>query len=233
MNKFALVSAALVGWLSQSAQALTVYSNDFDAAPVVAAGVVASFAPGTGAVQGTLAPYAATYGNIFKGDSTTVPAELTLSNLPAHTAVDIGFTLAFLDSWDSTTGTPAPDFFEIYLDDVKVASYTYNNASGGVKDIGGGALVAEYVQFDTNQFFTDTVVDYAADPAYAFAHTASTLKIGFKAGGSGWQFANDEAWGVDNLNVSVTAAAVPEPSSYALALGGLAVAAGVLRRRRG
>lgn len=222
------VLALAAGGLCAAASATTVYSNDFDAAPVVAPGVGDTLVLADAGIVPTISPYAATYGNILR-NSTTGLTELTLSGLGAHSAVDVGFTMAFLDSWDSTDGAPAPDWLNLYIDGTLVASYTYNNASGGVTAIGGGTLVAAYTQFDGNVFYSDTVVDMSADPGLVFAHTGSTLKIGFQAGGAGWQGGSDEAWGIDNLTVSVSA--VPEPASVALMLAGLAVTAGAARRR--
>jgi hypothetical protein len=161
-----------------------------------------------------------------------------LSNLPVHNSVDISFIAAMLDSWDSTNGSPAPDFLNLLIDNVVVAQYTYNNASGSVKQIGGGTLVGEYVQFDSSFFYSDTVVDFANDPALAFAHSASTLRIGFQAAGNGFQFGTDESWGIDALRVDVNdqvagPTPVPEPSSLALLGLGLAAAARRRRSRRG
>lgn len=225
------ILAAIVATMALPAHALTVYSNDFDSAATVGSGVSAVFAPGAGAVVPSIAPYFATYGNFLRSNSNSVATELTLSSLPGHTAVDVDFVVALLDSWDSRDGgCCSPDNLDLYIDGTKVASYTYNNALGTIKDIGGGTLVAEYVQFDGNVFYSDTVADMAGDPGLVFAHTGSTLKVGFVASGAGWQGGTDEAWGVDNLHVEVLG--VPEPSTYALMVGGLAGLAAVARRRR-
>lgn len=225
----ALAASVLLTAGMQPAQALVVYDDNFDTAPVVASGVGAVLNASGGALTGTASGYSGTYGNIFRNDTTGL-TELSLSNLPAHSGVHISFLLAFLDSWDSTNGSPAPDFISVYVDQMMVGQYTSANASGNVSQYGGGALVFAGVQFDTNFFYTDYVVDYSADPAYTLAHTASTLTIGFQAGGSGWQGYNDEAWGIDNL--VVTLAPVPEPAPLALMLAGLAALGHVVRRRR-
>lgn len=234
MNSISLLSAFAASAMALSAQALTVYSNDFDAPATVGGGTWANFAPGTGGVVSSIAPYAGTYGNFFRGASVVAATELTLTNLPVHARVDVGFVLAFLDSWDSRNPSPySPDNVDLYVDGTKIASYTYNNALGTIKDIGRGRLVAEYVQFDSNIYFTDTVADMSGDPGLNVAHHSSTLTLAFIASGSGWQgewAPGDEAWGVDNLRVDVSA--VPEPSIYALMLGGLAGLVAVARRRR-
>jgi hypothetical protein len=143
----------------------------------------------------------------------------------------VSFLLGFLDSWDSTNGSPAPDdLISVFVDQVMVGQYTSNNAAGSVAQYGGGSLVFAGVQFDANQFYTDYVVDYSADAAYTLAHTVSTLTIGLQAGGAGWQGGTDEAWGIDNL--VVTLAPAPEPASLALMLAGLAGLGHMARRRR-
>jgi len=221
-----LAAAALVAVLP--AQAQLVYSNDFDNPAVVGGGASASWG-GAGGLQATIGTFNAAYGNIWRSDSASQAVTLSLTNLPAHTAVTIGFTAAFLDSWDSSNGNPAPDWYEVYIDSVMVGQYTYNNASGGIASYGGATLVAQYVQFDANVFFTDSVVDFSTDPTYSFSHSAPTLTFSVKAGGAGWQGGLDEAIGIDNIRVVLTP--VPEPGTWALLAAGLAIVAGVARRR--
>ncbi len=226
----ALVLAAALAATAPASALTTIYANDFDNPAVVAGGVTASLVGG--ADVPAIAPYDATYGNLRRNDTVNPPAptQLVLSNLPAHTTVDLDFTLAFLDSWDSTDGGGgvSPDRADLYLDGNLVASYTYNNALGSVKDFDGGALLYEYVQFDGNGFYSDTVVDMSGDPALVFPHSASTLTFEWIASGDGWQGNADEAIGLDNLRVSVDG--VPEPATCGLALAALLAYAS--RRRR-
>jgi PEP-CTERM motif len=182
-----------------------------------------------GGLQATIGTFNAAYGNIWRSDSASQAVTLSLSNLPAHAAVTIGFTATFLDSWDSSNGSPAPDWYEVYIDGNLVGQYTYNNASGNVITIGGATLVAQYVQFDSNVFYSDSVVDFSTDPAYTFGHSAATLTFAVKAGGNGWQGGLDEAIGIDNVRVVLSP--VPEPGTWALLAAGLVLVAGVARRR--
>ena len=230
MFKRSVAMALVAGVLSLQAQAAQVYANNFDSPATVAAGVVATFT-GDGALQGTTAPYSPTYGQIYRSNSDSVQTLLTLTNLPAHGTVDIDFLMAFLDSWDSNNGAPAPDNLDLYVDGVKRATYTFNTASGTNVAYGGGTLLAQGVQFDVNLFYSDAIVDMSTDPGLRFAHTSSTLTVGFIASGAGWQGGTDEAYGIDNLVVSVfSAPPVPEPGTALLMAGGLLLLAA--RRRR-
>lgn len=223
--------ASLVG---ASAHAATVYSNDFDAASATSLGVTATLDAGGAAAGSTINGYAATYGQILRNRSGGMTT-LTLSNLPTHTGLRLSYVLALLDSWDSRDGgCCSPDNVDFYVDGSKVASYTYNQALGTVKDIGGGTLIGEYVQFDDNQFYSDVVADMSSDALLSFAHTASSITFGWQSSGAGFQYGTDESWALDNLVVDlrgVQDGTVPEPGS--LALVALAVAGlGAARRRR-
>ena len=226
------MAAAAACALPAAAATVTVYSNNFDAPAVTAGGTTAVFSDAGGGLQATDPAYSATYGNVFR-NSTTGLTTLTLSNLPAHTSLSLGYLLAFLDSWDSINGSITPDLLSFFIDGVAVGSYTYDNASGGITQIGGGKLVAPYIQFDVNYFYSHTIADMTGDPALTIAHTASSITFGWQVGGNGWQGGTDEAWGMDNLRVTVnsTSSTVPEPASLAL-LALAAAGAGRARRRR-
>lgn len=191
-----------------------------------------------GAVSGTALPGAWNangWSGSFLHNTTTGLTEFQLSNLPGHSAIGLSFLVGLLDSWDSTNGSPAPDYLFIYVDGVQVAQLTANNASGGFSDYGGGTLLYSGVQIDTNQSYSDRLLDMSSAGWASFAHSGSTLTLGFQAGGAGWQGGTDESWGVDNLTISYTpdaTGAVPEPASWAMMIGGLGLAGGMLRRRR-
>ncbi len=224
---FGPLVALLMAASNASEASQIVYYNDFDGGLLVAPGVTATQTGGV--TVPTIAPYNATYGNIARADDNTAGIELVFSNLPAHTGVNLDFALALLDSWDSTDGGNfAPDLLELFIDGAPFAAYTYNNALGTIKDIDGGSLLYEYVQFDTNIFYNDTVVDLATDPGLIFPHTASTLSLKWIASGTGWQGGSDEAYAIDKVWVELTGVAIPEPATWLLvALG----AAGFALRR--
>jgi len=217
------------------AQAAFLASLDFDAPFAVAPGVAGVFGPLASESAAVGAWNAAGWsGNYAVNRSTGDPASFTslsLGGLPAHTSISASFILGFLESWDSRDGTVTPDNLEIWIDGVQVAQMTSNNASGTIMDFDGGTVIASGVQANSNTFFSDTLVNMSTAPFLTFAHSASALTIDFRASGAGWQGGGDEAWGIDNIQLTYeNADAVPEPGT--LALLGLGLAGLGLSRRR-
>ncbi|MEO5493569.1 MAG: PEPxxWA-CTERM sorting domain-containing protein, partial [Sphingomonas sp.] len=142
--------------------------------------------------------------------------------------------LGMLDSWDSTNGSPAPDLLQVLIDGNVVANLTAANASGSITDPQGGTVIGLNVQADSHMFYSDTLVDFTGSSWATFAHTGSTLTIGFRAAGAGWQGGDDEAWGLDNFRVTAINATggVPEPATWAMMLVGFGAIGGALRSRR-
>ena len=237
MKTLACCAALLTLALSATAQAdtLNAYTNNFDDPASVAAGVDATLTGWDYVVDTGGIPYAGWNGRkLFNFGGAGVASVFTLSNLPAHTAVSASFVLGFLGSWDSLDGTNglAPDYLDIFIDDVQVAQLTYNNASGTVKQIGGGTLLAEYDPSFCCAEFTQTVVDMSTASFLTFGHTASTLKLSIAAGGAGFTGGSDEEWGLDSLSINLTTPGVPEPGAWALMILGFGAAGAGLRRQR-
>lgn len=229
-----LAASALLAATPAAAQ--TVYSNNFDAPATVSGGVVASLT-GPNTVGTVINNSYGFSGSFLRNESIGNPAGttlLSLSNLASHTSVSVSFLLAFLDSWDSSNGSPAPDLLEILIDGTPVLQgLTAANASGNAFSFGGGTLLGQNIQMDERQFFNDTVVDMSTASALTFAHTGSTLTIGIRAYGAGWQGGTDESWGIDNLTVTLRNdnGAVPEPATWVMMMAGFGLIGGALRRR--
>lgn len=230
--------ATVAGLPSASATSIVVYSTNFDGSEVVAGGVTAvTSGAATASVQGYagLGPS----GNQFSGDmltsyNSTSSATLTLSNLPTHTSVDLHALLAIINSWDSTNGAVAPDYFQIKIDGTVVFQDTYDNTSGtinntaGLADIGGGLQ-----QRGFNPTFLDAAYDFG-NTLTGIAHTSSTMTLEVLGTGAGWQGGTDEAWGLDNFSLTlngVTETAVPAPGGTAV-LGLALIGLWAARRRR-
>lgn len=239
------VALASVLWVS-SAQATLFYSNDFDSAAFVAAGIGASGPTNgsTSAVQN--GPYNASNGkswagNYFLGNqSRNGTSVVTLTNLPVHTGASIDMLLGFLNSWDSRDGNCCtPDNLDVYIDGTRVLNMTTNNALGSIVDFDGGNLLVDNGQIDGVQSYSDDLVDMATASALTFSHTASTLTLAIGPSGSGWQGWTDEGWGMDDLRIELTGVQtgggggndIPEPSTLAILGFGLAGLAGVRRRK--
>jgi hypothetical protein len=233
------VALAMVWALGQSAQASTVFSTDFEAG--VPAGMAVGVATTTG-VQG-FAGLGAT-GLTFAGQMLRVPTgnqvTLTLEGLPAHTEISLGFLMAAIDSLDGTGTFPQGDFLAIALDGAVVFRESFANAASYqvqsyVAPPGGELARKVSLGFTgpaVGPYYTDSAYDFFLEPRLkGLAHTASTATITFLMEGPGVQDLDDESWGMDHLQVSVSP--VPEPSGLTLALvGGMAVGlTGVLRRR--
>jgi len=220
--KSALFVTAITAAAS-AASAQVVFSNNFE-------GAMPAEVSGAGSIVGSQGFGAYGFGNnLLQNDATGNPATattLTINGLPTHTALNIGFLLAVIDSWDSTNGSPAPDFFNVDVDGVNVFQATFAQASGGVEyafPAGGQLFNNINVGFGG---YNEDGYDMSLEPALQnIAHTGSSVVITFYASGAGWQGSSDESFGIDNLVVT----AVPTPGAAAvLSLGGLALS----RRRR-
>ena len=244
MNKLVKIGAALIGMLVTNqahAISITAYSSNFDGATTVAAGATANL---TGAAIQSVQGYAGLgpSGNQFGGNflssfDASSQATLTLTNLPGHTSLDITSLLAIIDSWDSSNGSCcSPDLFEIRVDGVTIFSDTYAIAQGsihntqGLTDIGAGNQQRGFTSWLDAAFNLENELQN-------IAHTASSLTIDFLGTGVGWQGGTDEAWGIDNLLVTLNGVTppvtgVPEPVTLSLLGAGL-LGLGAMRRRRG
>ncbi len=236
MRKFAIVSALLASATALPANAAVLYYNNFDVPATIGAGIGFSVAGDTNDFRtadagawnaaGWSGRY---YRNATAGNPATM-TKLTFTGLGAHNTVSVSSILGLLDSWDSRNGSPAPDNLDIYIDGNLVASLTAANASGNVFDFGGGSALAQCVQADGHQFYCDTLVDWSK----TFAHTGSTLTIGWQASGAGWQAGDDESWGIDNLKIDYFTRGgngVPEPAAWAMMLAGFGLAGAAMRKR--
>ena len=225
--------------LTAQSHAATVFSTDFES------GISASISPGAAVLTGVqnyagLGPSGNQFGGSFLRSPTGNVVTLSLTGLPTHNALSIGFLFAAIDSLDGTGTFPSGDFFRIDVDGVNRFRESFANATSSqiqsyVSPAGGELARNQNLGFSgPDGFFTDSAYDFNVDGRFQnFAHTASSVTIEFSIEGVGIQSLDDESWAVDNLRVAafLSTPPIPEPSTYALMLAGLC-AVGLVRRRR-
>jgi hypothetical protein len=227
-----------------SAQAVTLYANDFDSVATVHSGVGVTFSGFTlhGATVGGWngVGWANNYADNRSGGggSPSGFTTLTLTNLAPHSTVSVDFILGFLESWDARLPNGySPDNLELYIDSVLVADMTTNNALGGEaeEDFDGATELYEDIQANDEAYYDDTLVDMGAASFMSFAHTNSTLTLALRATGAGWQGGTDEGFGLDNIFITydgVRGGVVPEPATWGLMIMGFGATGAMVRSRR-
>jgi hypothetical protein len=234
----ALVVASIATLAPQSARAVVLYSNNFDTAPTVAAGVSATLTPGLSLTSIPLNPW---WTGDYYANQTFASSILSLSGAVPSGPVDIDFTLGFLGSWDSSDGEPLPDYLKISINGSPVLTeLTTNNASGTVQNYGGGTVVGKPVIATSNYLHaSDTIVDMSTASSLSFIHPGGPLTLEILGYGGGYTptvtwgsnpTIYDEGWGIDNLVItSANNQSVPAP----LPLLGAASAYRFSRRLKG
>ena len=138
------------------------------------------------------------------------PTVLTLTNLPAHTSIDVNFLLAMIGSWNGVTDSQGPDFFNVVVDGVSVFNENFRNflafpGSQGYATPPGTLLTPSLADLfaapsnpaDNN----DTAYNMSLEPAFGgIAHTSSTLTIEWFADGL-FEGQDNESWAIDNVEV--------------------------------
>jgi hypothetical protein len=251
----ALLALGLTTTAANAAPTL-VYSNDFTSTPTTASGVNAAIT-GSGAVNQANLTTTPQIANYLRNRATNDTMLFTFTNLGAHTSIDIDFTLLFIDSWDGVADAAAPDYLDVTIDGKVVATYSVNNVNNNYASIGGGTQTV-FSNF-TGSSKDDRAVDFSSDALYTFAHSASTLTLGFRGYGAGYGGGSDESYGVDNLVVRMDnvptstggtgntggsgntggtggtdngVGAVPEPATWMMMLTGFGLIGAACRRRR-
>ena len=140
---------------------------------------------------------------------------LTLTDLPDHDTIDIGFLLAIIDSWDGSNGNPSPDIFNVMVDDQVIFSETFAIASGtGSYFPPANVEIANKQQRGFNGGWTDSSYNMANEPAFQnINHTGSDVTVDIFASGAGWQGGNDESWAIDNFQLCVNTEALPQKTN--------------------
>jgi hypothetical protein len=179
-------------------------------------GVPAEVAAGTGAERvgvqqfAGLGPAAEPFAGSFLRSATGNVVTVTLTGLPAHRFISLGFLFAAIDSLDGAGTYPAGDYFKITLDGATLFREAFANA--GTLQVQTylpppGVELARHVDLGftgPGSYYTDSAYDLAADPRFQLLpHTGDTATFTFQVEGEGIQGLGDESWAMDNLRITV------------------------------
>jgi len=166
-----------------------------------------------------------TPGNQFAGsflryaDGDLFDTALTLTDLPVHDTLTLGFLLAVIDSWDGT------ELLEVTVDDVVVFSHSFELAtadtSSYVPPEDGLLSSGTDLGFSAGAFYQhDRAYDLSVEPAFTdIPHSADSVTIVWRVravpGGAAsfWQGGADESWAIDDVTVEVSGATTTTTST--------------------
>jgi hypothetical protein len=177
----------------------------------------------------------------FLGEFGNTRVDLTLGNLPAHSAVTVAFDLFIIRTWDGNCALNdwGPDYFSLGITgDGTLLNTTFSNGpeSWALRQSYPDNYLADH-SYQTGASEVNSL-GYMRGPSlpmdsvyhlqYTFAHESAGLGLYFA--GSGLQGLADESWGLDNVAVSVSS--VPEPGTLGLLVCGAIAGLICWRRRR-
>src|SRR5262249_46676082 len=132
------------------------------------------------------------FGGNFLRSPTGNVVTLHLDNLPAHTALNLDFLFAAIDSLDGTGVFPSGDFFNVKVDGISIFRESFANAlPSQIQSYvpPPGVELARHVDLGFSGpggFYTDSAYYLGADPVFQnIPHTASSVTITFQIEGPG------------------------------------------------
>jgi hypothetical protein len=219
----AAVAAASMGIAMRPISAAPIYSNVFDV------GLSEWSVPTVSTRNGE--SFLASSPNGFSNQTAT----LTLTDLPIHGTVTVGFDLYVIQSMDGNGPEGGgPDNWQLTADGTNLLFTNFANWTNGntqaypnqLPPFGpGGAFAPRTGAFENGHLglglggFGDSTYRFS----FTFPHSASTLVLAFR--GLQNEAVDNEGWGLDNVTVDV---GIPEPATWWLA----ALAVVFLPRRR-
>ncbi|MBX3379495.1 MAG: hypothetical protein KF805_05330 [Phycisphaeraceae bacterium] len=163
-------------------------------------------------------------GNQFGGNFLRSPTgnlvTITLTGLPAHSAISIDFLFAAIDSLDGTGSYPEGDFLRVNVDGNTIFRESFANATAEQDQsyvAPPGVLLVRRQDLGFSgpgSYYTDSAYNMYLEPRFHnLAHTASSAVITFIIEGPGIQPLDDESWAMDNLRISVSDT-IPCPADF-------------------
>jgi hypothetical protein len=164
-------------------------------------------------------------GRRFLGQFGNEAASLSLSNLPAHSALTIGFDLFVIRSWDGNgEGCCGPDVFRVDVDGTNAltttfATFIYDFLAAASSQAfpssfsedpsatisrnapGTGAIETGTLGYVWSARIGPMIVDNVYRLRLRIAHVRSEVQFDFAA--TGLQLIEDESWGLDNVVVEI------------------------------
>jgi len=223
-----------------AAQAAQVYSNSFNGPvgtryPEWASSIITYTSsgnpPGSGTLPSPTVTNTVSPNNVqrflgeFGGPQIGVPSDpgynhtrvdqtvsLSLSNLPAHSALQVTFDLYILKSWDGNSPAYGRDRFILsvaggpVLLDTTFSNNRKTNTEGSYQDYPATNSPPWAGSLSTNTlgysgFFYDGIYRLK----FTFAHTGSNVTLNFRSSLFEGKGTADESWGLDNVSVSTAA----------------------------
>lgn len=206
-----------------AAAATQVYLNNFDGTETFSAGATGALSgvTTTATSESLPAPLAGRILHNNTGGSPVpppvipgLPTILTVSNLPAHSSLDLDFQLLVIDTWDGIGGFPngGSDQLNVLVDGVPVFAKIFAWQSGVSNYSPPPGVYLGLGAFGSGGQTNDRAYNMALEPVFhGIPHTASSVTIQFFADGPGWQGGTDESFGLDNLSISTFQAPTPVP----------------------
>lgn len=223
-----LGGAVLLAAAAAPARAQVVFTTGFESGLPAQMSATGTHIEGGQGLVGLGAPGNQFAGAVLRYDDVALhDVTLTLTGLPAHTHVSVGFLLALIDSWDGT------ELMNVSVDGQMIFSNWFQLASGDASSYIAppGALLSSGGELGWSAgswYGRDRAYDLSVDPAFIdIPHTASTLTVtwnlGAVSGGAAqnWQGGMDESWAIDNVKVTVSngTSGTPVPPAGAALLG--------------
>lgn len=147
-----------------------------------------------------------------------------------------------IDGYNSLDGTNFyEDDFTLSVNNAAILQLSYDLGGGGGNSIFAntyGATVSDRYLVDGHWAIDVDIASLAllaGSNSFVFSYVSpSGDALGGTGSHAGPQGLGDEAWGLSNvlLTSDATVAAVPEPATWALMIGGFAVAGAAMRRRK-